>query len=132
MTKAISTILVAGLALCSLASAQPASTKADTDKNAKAEHHSKLSKVAFWHHHNDASKNAKTAKQTPSKSAPAKTAQTKTTAAKQTTAKKDQKQEVASNTNKSVKPVTRKAPVAHATKPASKSKDEKDTPPLKQ
>lgn len=115
MNKAIRTIvsLVVSLLLFSaMTMAQAGGNNAEKDKNNK-EQHSRLAKVAFWRHHPDADKNAKTT-QAPSKQAQAKTAQVKPASAKQVAGKKDQKQEQhASNVNKPSK----KTPAANKTKP---------------
>jgi hypothetical protein len=124
MSKAIRTILslVVGLSLLgATAMAQTAVKNTEKDKN--KQQHSRLGKVAFWRHHQDADKNAKPAKATkgPSKQAhaQAKTAQAKPVPAKQIAGNKDQKQEQhASNVSK---PSTKKAPTA-----ASKTKPQDD------
>ena len=114
MSKAIRTILsfVIGLLLFSaMTMAQAGGNNAEKDTN--KEHHSRLAKVAFWRHHQDADKNAKRAQATraPSKQAQAKTVQVKPASAK------DQKQEQhASNLSK---PSIKKAPAANKTKPAT-------------
>lgn len=115
MNKAIRTTLGLVLSLMLLSGlmmAQAAGTKADKDKN--KEHHSRLSKAAFWRHHKDADKNAKQAKASPatSKSAQAKATQVKPVSAKQTVGSKNQKQEQhASNMSK---------PASKKTSPANK------------
>ena len=114
MSKAIRIIvsLVVGLLLFSaMTMAQAGGNNAEKDKN--KEQHSRLAKVAFWRHHQDADKNAKRAQATraPSKQAQAKTVQVKPASAK------DQKQEQhASNLSK---PSIKKAPAANKTKPAT-------------
>ena len=118
MSKAIRTTLslVVSLVLFSaLTMAQAGGNNADKVKN--KEHHSRLAKVAFWRHHQDADKNAKQdqAKQAPSKQAQAKTAKVKPASTKQVAEKKDQKQEQqASNVSK---PSNKKTPAANKTKP---------------
>jgi hypothetical protein len=116
MNKAIRTIvsLVVSLLLFSaMTMAQAGGNNVEKDKS--KEQHSRLAKVAFWRHHQDADKNAKRdqAAQAPSKQA--KTAQVKPASAKQVAGKKDQKQEQqASNVSK---PSTKKTPAANKTKP---------------
>jgi len=131
MSKAIRIILslVVSLVLFSaLTMAQPGGNNADKDKN--KEHHSRISKLAFWRHHKDADKNAKQAQatQTRSKPAQAKAAQIKPASTKRV-GKKDQKQEQhASNMSK---PYVKKAPAANKTKGQQKAQDPK-TASLKQ
>jgi hypothetical protein len=126
MSKAIRIIvsLVVGLLLFSaMTMAQAGGNNAEKDKN--KEQHSRLAKVAFWRHHQDADKNAKRAAATraPSKQAQAKTVQVKPASAK------DQKQEQhASNVSK---PSIKKAPAANKTKPRQ-AQDDPKTAPLKQ
>ena len=118
MNKAIRTIvsLVVSLLLFSaMTMAQAGGNNAEKDKS--KEQHSRLAKVAFWRHHQDADKNAKRdqAAQAPSKQAQAKTAQIKPASTKEAAGKKDQKQEQhASNMSK---PSTKKTPAANKTKP---------------
>jgi len=50
-------LVVSALLLTAVAIAQAGAN--NTDNAESTEHHSKLSKVAFWRHHNDANKNAK-------------------------------------------------------------------------
>jgi hypothetical protein len=123
--------LVVSLALfTTLTMAQAGGNNADKNKNNK-EHHSRISKLAFWRHHKDADKNAKQAQttQAPSKQAQAKAAQIKPTSTKQVAGKKDQKHEQhASNMSK---PSDKKAPAANKTKARQKAQDPK-TVSLKQ
>src|ERR1700726_3161657 len=104
MTKAIRTILtvIVTLALCSvLTMAQAAgndkkTTTKTTTKTANQDHHSRLSKAAFWKHNSDQNGKSAKAKKTPSKKAPAKTSQKSAKTAqlkpaKMTTSKKDKK-----------------------------------------
>ena len=118
MRKAIRTTLslVVSLVLFSaLTMAQAGGNNSEKDKN--KEQHSRLAKVAFWRHHQNAEKNAKRAPatQVSSKQAQAKTAQLKPASAKQVAGKKDQKREQhASNVSK---PSPKKAPAANKTKP---------------
>ena len=132
MSKAIRTTLnlVVSLMLFSaLTMAQPGGNNADKNKN--KEHHSRLSKLAFWRHHKDADKNAKQAQttQAPSKQAQAKAAQIKPTSTKQVAGKKDQKHEQrASNMSK---PYVKKAPASNKSKAQQKAEDPK-TASLKQ
>jgi hypothetical protein len=94
MNKAIRTTLSLAVSLVFLSAVTmaQAASNADKDKN-KPEHHSHLSKAAFWRHHKD-SKSAKQAQptSTPSQSANAKTAQLKPASAKLSPGK-TQKQE---------------------------------------
>ncbi len=128
MSKAIRTILsvVVGLSLLgAMAMAQAGGNNTEKDKNKPQR--SRLGKVAFWRHHQDADKNAKPAKatQAPSKQAraQAKTAQAKPVPAKQIAGNKNQKQEQhASNVSK---PSTKKAPAANKTKPPQAQDDPK-------
>jgi hypothetical protein len=126
MGKAIRTTLslVVGLVLfTTLTMAQPGGNNANKDKN--KEHHSRISKLAFWRHHKGADKNAKQAQatQVPSKQAQAKTAQLKPASTKQVTGKKDQKHEQhASNMST---PYVKKAPAANKTKGQQKAEDPK-------
>jgi hypothetical protein len=126
MSKAIRTTLslVVSLVLFSaLTMAQAGGNNADKDKNKG--HHSRLTKVAFWRHHQDTNKNAKQAQatQAPSKQAQAKTAEIKPVSTKQAAGKKDQKQEQhASNMSK---PSAKRAPAANKTKPGQKGQDPK-------
>ena len=133
MRKAIRTILslVVSLVLFSaLTMAQAGGNNADKNKNNK-EHHSRISKLAFWRHHRDSDKSAKTvqATQTTSKPAQAKAAQIKPASTKQVAGKKDQKHEQhASNMSK---PYVKKAPAANKSKALQKAEDSK-TASLKQ
>ena len=131
MSKVIRTILslVVGLMMFSaLTMAQAGGNNADKDKN--KEHHSRLGKVAFWRHHNDAGKNAKPvqATPTPSKQAQVKTVQPKTAQVKPVSTrhvanKSDQKPEQhASNMSK---PAGKKAAAANKTKSQHKTQDPK-------
>ena len=124
MSKAIRTILslVVSLVLCgAMTMAQAGGNNAEKDKT--KEHHSRFAKVAFWHHHNDADKNAKPAQATPAVSKQAKTGQVKPASAKQAAGKKEQKQEQhASNVNE---PSDKKAAAANKTKPRQKAQDPK-------
>lgn len=95
MNKAIRMTLSLAVSLVLLSAVTIAQTASngDKDKN-KPEHHSHLSKAAFWRHHKDSSKSAKPAqlKRTPSQPANAKSAQLKPASAKMPTGK-PQKQE---------------------------------------
>ncbi len=144
MSKGIRTIVTLAVSLLLFSAvllAEPAKNNASKDKN--KEHHSRLSKVAFWRHSKDADNKAKPA-QTPSrhakseqvKSVPSKgpkTAQAKAVSPKQSGKKdkKDVKQaphaanvskvsgkktQVASKTNSS-----QKAPIANKAKSNQKS-----------
>ena len=94
-------LVASALLLTAVATAQAGAKNTGTTKS--TEHHSKLSKVAFWRHHNDANKNAKqdAAKPATSEHAQPKAAQVKPAAAKQSQASKTQ-----------VKPVSAKQPVS--------------------
>jgi hypothetical protein len=64
MSKAVRTILspVVSLVLFSTAAlAHAGGDNTDKDKNKNKEHHSRISKLAFWHHHRHDDKRAKTA-----------------------------------------------------------------------
>jgi hypothetical protein len=64
MSKAVRTALSLGLSLVLLSAltmAQAGGNNAGKDKS--KQHHSRLAKVAFWHHHKDADQNANPAKQ---------------------------------------------------------------------
>jgi len=103
----------------------------NADKNKNKEHHSRISKLAFWRHHKGADKSANQAQATraPSKQAQAKTAQIKPASTKQAAGKKDQKREQdASNMSK---PYVKKAPAANKSKAQQKAEDPK-TASLKQ
>ena len=132
MSKAIRTTLslvVSLVLLSALTMAQPGGSNADKDKN--KEHHSRLTKFAFWRHHKGVDKNAKQsqATETPSKQAQTKTAQIKPVSTKQVAGKKDQKHEQhASNMSK---PYVKQAPAANKTKAHQKAEDPK-TASLKQ
>lgn len=125
MSKAIRirVSLAVGLLLFSaMTMAQTGGNNAEKDKN--KEHHSRLAKVAFWHHHQDADKNAKRAQATrgPSRQSQAKTVQVRPASAK------DQKPQLhASNVSK---PSIKKAPAANKTKPRP-AQDDSKTAPLK-
>ena len=130
MSKAIRTILSLMFSLMlfsALTMAQAGGNNADKDKN---KHQSRLAKVAFWRHHNDADKNAKPAQAMPtaSKQAQVKTAQPKTAQVKPVSTrhvanKSDQKPEQhASNMSK---PSVKKAAAANKTKPQHKTQDPK-------
>jgi len=109
MSKTIRTILtlVVTVVLFS-ALAMATSGRNNPDK----EHHNRLAKLAFWHHHKGGDKNAK---QTQATQAPSKQAQPKTAQIKPA----------------STKPVAKKAPAANKTKPRQKEQDPK-TASLKQ
>jgi hypothetical protein len=120
MSKAIRTTLslvVSLLLFSAMTMAQSGGNSAEKAKNDKNKEHSRLAKVAFWHHHKDADKNAKPAQatQAQSKHGQAKTAQLKPVSAKQATDKKNQKQEQRP-TNVS-KASTKKTPAPNETKP---------------
>lgn len=122
--------LVVSLVLFStLTMAEAGGKSANRDKNKK--HHSAFAKLAFWRHHKDTNKNAKTAHAThaPSKQAHAKTAQVKPVSAKKVARRKDQKQEQhASSTGKTA---AKTAPTTNKAKPRPKAQDP-NTASLKQ
>ena len=109
MNKAIRMTLSLAVSLVLLSAVTIAQTASngDKDKN-KPEHHSHLSKAAFWRHHKDSSKSAKPAqlKRTPSQPANAKSAQLKPASAKMPTGKPP-KQEPTKTASKAIShPVT--------------------------
>ena len=132
-------IVVSALLLSAAAMGQ---TSAKNTETASKEHHSKMSKVAFWHRHNDASKNAKQpaakpattnpvqSKQSQSKQAQvnpavAKQSQTskpqvKPVSAKQPPSKIEQKHNTTKSASASAKKSTEKAPSAKPGKPQQK------------
>jgi hypothetical protein len=127
--RRVLSLVVSLLLFSTLTMAEPGGNNANRDKNKK--HHSPFAKLAFWRHHKDTNKNAKTAHAThaPSKQAQAKTAQVKPASAKQAAGKKDQKQEQhASNASKTA---AKKAPTTKKTKPREKAQDP-NTASLKQ
>src|SRR5579884_3250014 len=103
MRKAVRIFLSCAACVALLCAMAQASTKdKNKDKSKTAEHHSRISKVAFWRHHKDSdnkkisakatgSKVAQTSKPPASKQGQAKTAQLKPVSAKAGVAKKDQK-----------------------------------------
>src|SRR5258708_20421560 len=120
MSKAIRTTLSLAVALVLLSGMTMAQDAGNDDKNKDTkEHHSRLSKAAFWRH-KDGGKNAKQTKPAQeSKQSHAKTAQLKPASAKVSAAKKDQKPaQHASNTSKAA---AKKAPAASKTKPQPKA-----------
>jgi hypothetical protein len=122
--------LVASLALFStLTMAQPSGNNDGKDKN--KEHHSRISKLAFWRHHKGTDKNANQAQatQAPSKQAQAKTAQIKPASTKQVAGKTNPQPE--QQASKMSKVSTKKASAANKTKPRQKAEDHK-TASLKQ
>jgi hypothetical protein len=113
MTKATRTTLSLVVALVvfgALAMAQAGGNTKNTDNK---EHHSRLSKAAFWRH-KDGDKNAKTKPTQASKQSHAKTAQLKPASAKVSAGKKDQKH--AEPASKVSKPTAKKAPATSKTK----------------
>jgi hypothetical protein len=125
MSRATLGLVVSLVLFSALTMAQPGGNNADKDKN--KEHHSRLSELAFWHHHRESDKSAKTvpAKQTQPKPAQAKTAQMRP--ATLATGKKDQNQEQHAKS----KAPARKTSTATKTKPQLKTQSRK-TPSLKQ
>jgi len=124
MSKAVRTTLslVVSLVLFSaVALAHAGGNNADKDKSKdNKERHSRISKLAFWHHHKDGSNSAKTvqAKQAQPKQAQAKAALTKPAPATRTAGKKDQKQEQHAKSQAPAK----KPSTATNTKPQVKAK----------
>ena len=121
-SRTVRRLVVTALLLSGVAMAQ---ARANNTDNAKStEHHSKLSKVAFWRHHNAANKNAKQNEAKPatpatSKQAQPKAAQVKPAAAKQSQPSKTQVRPVSAKepareteqkqaTNKTVSPSAKK------------------------
>lgn len=127
--RSVLSLVVSLLLFSTLTMAEPGGNSANRDKNKK--HHSSFAKLAFWRHHKDSNKNAKTAHAThaPSKPAQAKTARVKPASTKQAAGKKEQKQEQhASNASKTA---AKKAPTTNKTKPQQKAQDP-NTASLKQ
>jgi hypothetical protein len=127
--RSVLTLVVSLLLFSMLTMAEAGGNNANRDKNKK--HPSAFAKLAFWRHHKDTSKNAKTAHAThaPSKQAQTKTAQVKPASAKQAAAKKDQKQE--QHAGNASKTAAKKAPATNKTKPRQKAQDP-NTASLKQ
>jgi hypothetical protein len=88
MTKEIKIIVTSGLVLFSVMALAQAAKKSTT----KPEHHSRLSKVAFWRHHKDSTNNVKPtpAAQSQAKQVKTKPAQVKGVSAKQSATTKNQ------------------------------------------
>ena len=123
MSKAIRTTLslVVCLVLTSAMTMAQAGTN-NTEKDKNKEHHSRLAKLEFWHHHEGVDKNAKHAQaQAESKQTQATRAQIKP-ATKQVASKNDEKQQHPRNMSKLS---ARKAPAANKTKPRQKTEDPK-------
>jgi hypothetical protein len=120
MTKAMRTTLSLVVALVLFSALTMAQTAGNANKNKDTkEHHSRLSKAAFWRH-KEANKNAKQTKPTQASKQPvAKTAQLKPVSAKVSASKKNQKQ--AQHASKVSKPIAKKAPAASKTKPQPKA-----------
>ena len=110
-TRSILSVVVSLMLFSALTMAQTGRNNADKDKN--KEHHSRFAKVAFWHHHKDADKNARPAQatQAPSTQPQAKTAQLKPASAKQVAGKNQKQEQHASNISK---PAVKKAHAANA------------------
>jgi hypothetical protein len=140
MSKAIRNTLNLVLSLLLLTGLTMAQAGGKTAaKNTNKEHHSRISKVAFWRHNNkDAAKNTKQAHVAPtsSKTAATKPAQLKTASVKQTkkaqlksasveqtTAKKDQKP--AQHASKVSTPSAKKTPSPSKAKAPQKGHDPK-------
>jgi hypothetical protein len=137
-TKTMLTLGISVLLLSAMTMAQAAAKNSAKDPGKDTQQHSRLSKVAFWRHHNDASKNAKPAKTTASsKQAKPTTAQVKPVSAKQVsgkpvTANKDQKSQshAGAASKPATKSATKTAPVAKKAK--TEPAQGPDKPPLKQ
>jgi len=132
-------LVVSALLLTAVAIAQAGAN--NTDNAESTEHHSKLSKVAFWRHHNDANKNAKqdAAKPATSEHAQPKAAQVKPAAAKQSQSSKTQVKPVSAkqpvsktdqkqNTTKTAAPSAKKTTAKAASAQPKKSPQESTTP----
>ncbi|HEV2401256.1 MAG TPA: hypothetical protein VGS27_30255 [Candidatus Sulfotelmatobacter sp.] len=110
MTRAFKTIQRVALSAFLMSAIAAAQAPANNSDNTKStQHHSKLSKAAFWRHNKDASKNAK---QEPAKPAASK----QTPVAKQDTAK--------ATTSKPAQPSKQNTPKAATAKKAQPSKQE--------
>jgi hypothetical protein len=136
MSKAMRTTVCVAVSLVLsgvLAMAQTSGNNVDKDQN--KEHHSRFSKVAFWHRHKDADKNAKQSettktpsRQTQVKQTQVKTAQVKPVPAKPASGKSQNQAQHATN----MKKVSTKKPAsANKTKAQQKAQDPK-TVSLKQ
>jgi hypothetical protein len=133
MTKAVRTTLslVVSLVLFGTGTlAHAGGNNIDKDQNKNKEHHSRISKLAFWRHHRDSDKSPKTvqakqAQPTPAQVKPVQTKPVTTVAA----GKKDQNRE--QHVSNMSKPYVKKAPAANKTKPRQKAQDPK-TVSLKQ
>jgi RNA polymerase primary sigma factor len=128
--------------LTAVAIAQAGANNTDNTKTKSTEHHSKLSKVAFWRHHNDANKNAKqdAAKPATSEHAQPKAAQVKPAAAKQSQSSKTQVKPVSAkqpvsktdqkqNTTKTASPSAKRTTAKAESAPPKKSPQESTTAP---
>ena len=95
MSKAIRTILSVAISVVlfgALTMAQSSgSSNQSSDQNKDQQHHSKLSKAAFWRHHKNSDKSAQQKKGSQKSQTPAKTAQLRPASAKTTTAGNEQK-----------------------------------------
>jgi len=118
-TRSILSVVVSLMLFSALTMAQTGRNNADKGKD--KEHHSRFAKVAFWHHHKDADKNARPAQttQAPSTQPQAKTAQLKPASAKQVAGKNSQKQQ--QHASHMSKPASKKSAAANKTKPQDKS-----------
>ena len=127
--RSVASVLVSIVVLGMLTVAQ---ASASTDKNTKNdEHHSRLSKAAFWKHHKHHDKTAKPSPSMPQEAhtqkVQPKTAQLKPVSAKRSTATKEQNQAHAS---KASKPSTGKS--VAVTKTTSKKPTNEQTSSFKQ
>jgi len=134
-------LVMSALLLSTVAMAQAGAKNTNNTKS--TEHHSKLSKVAFWRHHNDAKKNAKKDGTPPaaSKQSQLKAAQVKPVVDKQTQASKaqvkpisakqtrkiDQKQNTPKTASPSAKKTTAKASSEQPKKSPQKSTTSENT-----
>jgi hypothetical protein len=120
--KTVVNVLVS-VALLGMLSVTQASASSEKPVN-NQEHHSRMSKAAFWRNHKHQAKTAKPSPSAPQKTqaqkAQPKTAQLKTVSAKTTTGAQNQKQASATKVSK---PSTGKTAAATKTKPAQKAHD---------
>lgn len=130
-------VVVCALLSGAVAMAQSAVNKTDstankTDSTKIAEHHSKMSKLAFWRHHSDTNTKAKQAAQ-PTTSKQTKTAQLKPASADQSQIGKAQVRTIsakqpAHNTASTKPPAKKTTAKAPSKKPPEKSTTAQDTP----
>src|SRR5437764_3803533 len=119
MSKTVRSILSLLFSLALLSALTMAQANGNTGKT-NQEHHSRMSKAAFWRHHNKTEKNAKQAQTTPASKQPrSKTAQLMPVSAKVSTGSKNQKQE--QHAAKTSKPSAKKAAAASNTNTKTKA-----------